>query len=77
MSAPALKKCVADCRRKSRYPDIYSAAASGAHMSIEWGTAEVYVYPCPHCRGYHLTHKATGEDSVWVFALYFGKMGGV
>jgi hypothetical protein len=56
MTAPPVKKTVLNCRNKNRYPDECTARAAGMRsIEIHKNAKRLYVYPCPECRGYHLT----------------------
>ena len=60
MTAPLRKngilvvKLVRMCESKNRYPDEYVARGVGQEMSMR-KKIDLYVYQCPHCRGWHLT----------------------
>jgi hypothetical protein len=66
MSAPPLKLAVANCRAKRRYPDELTARANGMRVLEELGVAfraNLYVYRCAECHGWHLTRRYQGKDS--------------
>lgn len=44
------------CEAKQRYTDEHVARAVGIHQMSLHGR-QLYFYPCPHCRGCHLTCK--------------------
>lgn len=44
------------CKRKVRYGHVDTALRALAAMQTK-GTKDLEVYPCPHCKGYHLGHK--------------------
>ena len=62
------------CSGKRRYPDLITAHAGAHHMCVLINSAEVYIYLCERCGGYHLTKAPVspeGETNRW--AYYFGK----
>lgn len=72
MTAPPLKPKVLTCRSKKRHADEFTARAA-AMSHIERGladVAELYVYKCNLCGGYHLTKSrqraaVTADDPFW------------
>ena len=56
MSAPPIKQEVLNCQAKRRYPDEYTARASALFaLSENWRAPALWIYRCPHCKGWHLT----------------------
>lgn len=65
---------VVGCEGKRRYPDLISAHAAAHHMSTLKGDAEVYLYLCEGCGGYHLTKAPVSPDGkLNRWAYFFGK----
>jgi hypothetical protein len=61
MSAPPLKKKVVTCQSKRRHPDeITARAAAMRAIQYRGQVNKLWVYPCPECRGWHLTKKNNG-----------------
>ena len=57
--APASGLVIWSCLSKVRFPDEYVARARTAQI-LEAGGAdrpELWVYPCDHCRGWHMTKR--------------------
>jgi len=65
------------CARKRRWADALSATAGAlAVMETPHPPEELYVYQCPHCRGWHLTHlPQAGQDPVTLSAYTLTKAG--
>lgn len=59
------------CTGKHRWPDEFTARAGAAHAIKAFGkVSALYVYRCPHCRGWHLTRtKQYGQEPVRAGAL--------
>lgn len=58
------------CLKKRRFPDEYVARAV-AQETLGDPASDVdhlFVYRCPNCRGWHLTHKNHGEKAAAVTA---------
>jgi hypothetical protein len=63
---PEPKGAKAICFRKRRYPDELTACAFAIHCEECSDGADIYVYRCPVCSGYHLTrfrHSPDGEEN--------------
>lgn len=58
------------CRRKTRYADEFAARAGGIHR-MEADQAQLWIYRCKHCRGWHLTKS---EHAPYFAANYFEVM---
>lgn len=55
------------CLRKRRFPDEYVARASAqTTLQSNPDVGQLFVYQCPSCRGWHLTHKNHGEKTTYV-----------
>lgn len=50
-------------RQKKRWPNA-DAARLVARMMIRERDAEFFVYECPKCRGWHVTSRELGSESV-------------
>jgi hypothetical protein len=62
MTSPPLKKEVAVCQKKRRHPDELTARAAAMDAIQRNRNADkLFVYPCQHCRGWHLTRFPIGE----------------
>lgn len=59
MTAPPVPYDVATCQRKHRHPDEFTARASAQYCleTHEPNRKSLWVYPCPVCRGWHLTKR--------------------
>lgn len=44
------------CENKRRYADDVAARGAGQYLS-EANSVKLYIYPCPYCKGWHLTSK--------------------
>lgn len=64
MKPPVKNKSKLACMGKKRYPDEMTARATGEICLQMKELAGLYVYKCPHCRGYHLTRKGWNNLSV-------------
>lgn len=53
------------CLSKRRFPDEYVARAAiqSGMQNGSISTDKLYVYQCPSCRGWHMTHKNHGEKT--------------
>lgn len=49
-----------ECASKNRYPDEIAARASGLHHQDRNKLDGLWVYPCKHCAGWHLTRRDNG-----------------
>lgn len=47
--------------RKARFPSFDAAVAAAVRVS-RW-VGPLRCYPCPHCKGWHLTRLKTWKDS--------------
>lgn len=45
------------CARKKRYATSIEAKKAAEHASKRPGAPRLYVYECPYCSGWHLTHR--------------------
>lgn len=63
---PTHPSLVRGCRKKKRYATETLAMDAGMQRMLTASDMPLRVYPCDHCRGFHLTSKATGSDSVAV-----------
>jgi hypothetical protein len=66
MSAPPLKRPVATCQAKRRYPDELTARAVAQTylehpLTYEAGVHKLWVYRCPECHGWHTTKRPHGR----------------
>lgn len=53
------------CRGKRRYSDDVAArAAAAVSLEEQANRTKLWVYKCPHCFGWHLTHKNGGRGSL-------------
>lgn len=62
-TAPRLHRRRTDptCSGKRRFSDEVEARAAGMVSLREWpGQARLFIYPCPHCHGWHLTKSNNG-----------------
>lgn len=52
------------CEGKQRWCDELTATAGAIHAVERYRKADkLWTYRCPHCKGWHLTHKPqTGRD---------------
>lgn len=61
MTAPPLKGGVLNCSNKHRWSDEHAARAGAMDSITRHGQASrLWVYHCPHCRGWHLTSQNQG-----------------
>lgn len=61
MTAPPLKGQRRACANKHRHPDEFTARATAQFSITHHKAATVlWVYRCPACKGWHLTHKNGG-----------------
>ena len=69
MTAPKEKREIITCNQKKRYSDEFVARAVGASLSVQFSTAELYMYKCSNCRGYHITRQNSykGKRNIWIF----------
>lgn len=65
MTAPRLKGHAATCAGKRRHPDELTARAAAVRVlnHPKAATSILYVYPCPVCRGWHLTKRERGNGT--------------
>lgn len=73
MTAPPLKRTVANCRNKRRYSDEFTARA-GVQIFLQHNTNEndrAWVYHCPECGGWHMTSKSKGRKWLVTRTLLF------
>jgi hypothetical protein len=69
VSAPPLKKTVANCLKKRRFTDEIAARAAAMVALKEAGLElrrGLWVYRCPECQGWHLTRNCQGWRSAKV-----------
>ena len=45
------------CARKRRYATAVEAKKAAAHGAHKQDAPQLYVYACPYCGGWHLTHR--------------------
>ncbi|MGN0070222.1 MAG: hypothetical protein ACI361_00100 [Atopobiaceae bacterium] len=45
------------CARKRRYATAVEAKKAAAHGAHKKDAPQLYVYACPYCGGWHLTHR--------------------
>lgn len=58
MTTPPIKGQKFDCEPKHRYADEMTARIGAMHSINRYkNTDKLYVYKCPHCVGWHLTHS--------------------
>jgi hypothetical protein len=61
------------CTSKTRYSEEFSARAGAFHL-FEVGEkhrdAEMYVYQCPNCRGWHMTGKRNHLPAITFFGMW-------
>lgn len=58
MTAPAARRRVRTCESKIRFADELTArAATMAYLESHRDVPKLFLYPCPHCRGWHRTSK--------------------
>ena len=62
MSAPKQDSGVLICEQKRRYPDELTARANASVICEEFALEQVGVYPCPHCKGWHISTKSHGRS---------------
>ena len=55
-------KSIINCKKKTRYSDELTALAATTHVSDVEGTQELYIYKCPHCKGWHMTGLGSGTE---------------
>ena len=61
MSAPPLKKTVSNCINKMRFADEFAARAHAMRvLTGHRSRANLWVYRCPECNGWHLTKRDRG-----------------
>lgn len=48
------------CKYKRRFSDEAHARAKGSVTAAEMGEAQLWVYPCKQCSGWHLTSRDRG-----------------
>lgn len=70
MTAPPPKKRVADCTRKRRYSDEFAARAGAQIFCQETGQAQIGIYQCDLCSGWHLTRDAARKFRVTATELF-------
>lgn len=60
MTAPPLKKPVANCKAKKRHATEFNArAAAMSHLQKTPEVTRLWVYQCRVCHGWHLTSSRT------------------
>jgi hypothetical protein len=55
------------CERKVRYSDEFGARAAGQLLE-EQNKIKLWLYPCPICKGWHLTKKH--HSRAWMAVSY-------
>ncbi len=45
------------CSRKRRYATSVEAKKAAERSSKKPGSPKIFVYQCPYCDGWHLTHR--------------------
>lgn len=51
------------CIKKQRFADEMSCRVRAQHGMSNTETKMLWIYRCPNCRGYHMTHKP-GRDCI-------------
>lgn len=49
------------CGRKTRYETHVDAKKAAARSSRRKDAPKIFVYECPYCGGWHLTHRRPGR----------------
>lgn len=63
MNAPPIKVERLKCHKKRRHNTELGARAVGSHIMDKDKSVQLFVYRCPHCKGFHLTRNYNGLRS--------------